>query len=176
MTRVRPAREEDTDTLRETHVAAIEAFGPEAYDERTVAARAERDDESLEGLHEPDTYWVVAERDRAGTGSHSDGERDDRPSLPGFGHLDLGLDADDRGEIAAVYVHPAHARSGVGSAVLAHLEGYARGRGVRELTLTASRNAVGFYERAGYRPAGEVTLDIGGGEVEIDCVEMEKRL
>ncbi|WP_246308325.1 GNAT family N-acetyltransferase [Halosimplex rubrum] len=158
MTLVRPAREGDTAPLRETHVAAIEAFGPEAYDERAVAAWADRgDDPSLEGLDDPDTYWVVAER---GEG----------PPVAGFGRLDAAA-----GEVVAVYVHPDCARSGVGSAVLASLEGYARGAGLNELALTASLNAVGFYERHGYRAGEDVTLSIGDG-VEIDCVEMRKSL
>ena len=62
---------------------------------------------------------------------------------------------DAMGEVRAVYVHPDHARHGVGSALLAELEGYARGRGLDRLSLQSSLNAVGFYERAGYERVGE---------------------
>ncbi|MFB6140002.1 MAG: GNAT family N-acetyltransferase [Halosimplex sp.] len=179
MTLVRPAREADTEPIRETHVAAIEAFGPDAYDERAVAAWADRgDDHSLEGLDGPDTYWAVAERD-----GHSEIDADDGVPVSGFGRLDLAPEerdgdeerTDGAGEVVAVYVHPDRARSGVGSAVLAHLEGYARGAGLAELSLTASLNAVAFYERAGYERVEGVTLEIGGG-VAIDCVRMHKPL
>ncbi|WP_436923344.1 GNAT family N-acetyltransferase [Halosimplex amylolyticum] len=168
MTRVRPARAADTEPIRETHVAAIEAFGPEAYDERAVAAWADRgDDHSLEGLHDPDTYWVVAERE-----NESESGPGGNPPVAGFGRLDA---AGAEGEVVAVYVHPDYARSGVGSAVLSNLEGYARGTGLTELALIASLNAVGFYERLGYERTRAVTHETSHG-VELDCVEMRKRL
>ena len=174
MTLVRPAREADTEPLRETHVAAIEAFGPEAYEERAVAAWADRgDDHSLEGLDDPDTDWVVAERDPGPDSRDTDANADTSP-VAGFGRLDV-TEAEAEGEVIAVYVHPDHARSGVGSAILASLEGYARGRKLGELTLTASLNAVGFYERVGYERVREVTHETSRG-VELDCLLLRKEL
>lgn len=79
------------------------------------------------------------------------------------------------GEIRAVYVHPDAARTGVGSAILADLEGWARGRGVASLGLHASLNAVPFYEARGYDRVGERTHEFEGG-VEAPVVEMHKRL
>jgi len=142
--------------VRSLHVAAIEAFGPEAYDDEQVAAWAtSEDDDSLERLDDPQVYWVVAER--AG-------------DLAGFGRLDV-----DEAEVTAVYVHPDHARAGVGSALLANLEGYARGVGLTTVRLWSSRNAVGFYERAGYERVREASHETTGG-VALDCVVMEKVL
>jgi len=174
VTLVRPAREADTEPLRETHVAAIEAFGPEAYDERAVAAWADRgDDHSLAGLDDPDTYWVVAEHDPEPDSRDTDADVD-TPPVAGFGRLDV-TEAEAEGEVVAVYVHPDCARRGVGSAILANLEGYARGRGLAKLTLTASLNAVGFYERVGYERVREVTLETSRG-VELDCLSMRTEL
>jgi putative acetyltransferase len=157
MVRIRPARPADAVPITEAHVAAIEAFGPEAYDDEEVAAWAKRDerDSSIDGLDDPDVYVVTAERD---------GE------VAGFGRLHL-----DDAEVIAVYVHPDHARAGVGSALLASLEGYARGAGLSALSLVASLNAVDFYERAGYERVQAVSHETSAG-VELDCVEMRKEL
>jgi len=156
MTLVRPARPADADAFRATLAAAIEAFGPEAYDEREVAAWLPSDDDPvLDGIEEPGQVVVVAEREE---------------TVAGVGRLD----AED-GEVIAVYVHPDHARRGVGSTLLAHLEGHARAAGLSELTLVASLNAVDFYERTGYERVGAVSHETSGG-VELDCVEMRKSL
>ena len=44
-----------------------------------------------------------------------------------------------------------------------------------DIELTASRNAVGFYERLGYERVREVSHETSGG-VELDCLLMRKEL
>lgn len=183
MTRVRQARPSDARAVRDAHVAAIEAYGPSAYDEAQVASWADREDADpeLDGLDDPETYLVVAER--AGeTADREADERDERDGpgdrsstastavVAGFGRFDV-ADA----EVTAVYVHPDHARAGVGSTLLAHLEGFARGLGCTSLTLRSSLNAVEFYERAGYERVAEVSHETSGGAT-LTCVDMEKPL
>jgi putative acetyltransferase len=153
---VRPARATDFDAVREVHQRAVRALGADAYSDRQVGAWADWSDvDGLDGVDDDDAHLVLAER------------RDD-PA--GFGHLGA---AD--GEVNAVYVHPDHAREGVGAALLAHLEGYARGAGLSELTLSASLNAVDFYARAGYERVGRDVHETTGG-VELECIRMRKRL
>ena len=60
---------------------------------------------------------------------------------------------------------------GVGAAVLARLEELARERGIAAVELHAQLHARAFYERAGYRPYGEVYLEAG-----IEHVSMRKEL
>ena len=55
--------------------------------------------------------------------------------------------------IEAIYVHPLRSRQGVGLGILQALEAIAATKGIRELVLEASLNAVEFYKRAGYVPA-----------------------
>ncbi|KZN24351.1 GCN5 family acetyltransferase [Haladaptatus sp. R4] len=160
MTRVREATREDADEILTLHVAAIRAFGPDAYDEEQVAAWAEKEDGTAGyPIDESGHYLAVAEADE----------------VVGYGHLVPGND-----EVRAVYVHPNAARRGVGSAVLSHLEGYARGAGLPRLELWSSHNAVAFYERMGYRPVTEeeeeVTKRYDGRDVALPVVVMEKRL
>jgi putative acetyltransferase len=150
---VRPATREDRAALPAVHTVAVKAFGPDGYDAEQVDKWAGADERS------PTDYTVDA------TGEHfTVAVRD--ADVAGFGHLVLGV-----GDVHAVYVHPDHARRGVGSALLAELEGYARGRGFTELGLQSSLNAVEFYERAGYERVG--TGERPGG---LTVVEMEKEL
>jgi putative acetyltransferase len=97
-------------------------------------------------------------------------ERDD---IVEFGNV---VPADD--EVRAVYVHPEYARRGVGSTVLAHLEGYALGTGAKRLELQASLNAVEFYERRGYRPVREEPreMEYEGRRVTVPVMAMERSL
>ena len=104
--------------------------------------------------------------------------------IAGFGQVNLDGEASETpregggtvvGEVTAVYVHPDHVRRGVGSALLDRLEAHARDEGLDALSLTASLNAVPFYERAGYEPAEEVT-HATTDEVDLTCVRMETGL
>jgi len=155
---VRPATDGDVADVLDVHVASIRAFGPATYDDEQVDAWAHRPlgvASFRESVRNESTAIVVAERD---------GE------VAGFGRIRL-----DDGTVTAVYVHPDHARTGVGSALLADLESRADAAGQPTLTLRASLNAVPFYERAGYERRRVQTHATTGG-VELDVVEMEKDL
>jgi putative acetyltransferase len=150
---VRPATRADCGALPDLHTAAVEAFGPDGYDDEQVREWAGADERSPTDytVDAAGEHFIVAVRDGA---------------VAGFGHL-----VADAGEVHAVYIHPDHARHGVGSALLAELEGYARGCGCETLALQSSLNAVGFYEWAGYERVGE-----GKSPGGLAVVEMEKEL
>jgi predicted GNAT family N-acyltransferase len=57
--------------------------------------------------------------------------------------------------IGRMAVAPEARGSGVGAALLAVLEDAARGAGCRRAEIHAQVQAIGFYRRAGYEPAGE---------------------
>ena len=65
----------------------------------------------------------------------------------------------DRNCIAALYVSPSHARTGIGSALLAHTENSILTSGSTAVYLDASRNALDFYLRRGYLRAGPPHAD-----------------
>ncbi|MCU4751107.1 GNAT family N-acetyltransferase [Halobacteria archaeon AArc-curdl1] len=155
MVTVRPAQPTDGEALVAVHVAAIRELGSSAYDDEQIEAWAAKKDPSGYPVEEETAHFVVATRD------------DD---VVGFGHLAL-----DAAEIRAVYVHPDHARDGVGTTILEHLERTALDAGLEDLSLLASKNAVEFYERHGWTSGEWVDHESTGG-VTLECLWMEKSL
>ncbi|MDQ2051160.1 GNAT family N-acetyltransferase [Natronolimnohabitans sp. A-GB9] len=162
--RLREARATDAATIADVHAASIRELGPEAYDDRQVRAWRSNVDPERYPLEEADARMIVAERGDDG--------------LVGFGLLDLEPnDADDPsvGTIGAVYVHPEHVREGIGRTILETLESIARDAGLETLGLTASKNAIGFYERQGYEGVETVALEMTDG-VSLEALRMRKQL
>ena len=158
MVTVRQAHERDAEAMLDLHVASIEAFGPDAYDQSQVDAWAYKEGGPSYPIDTPEHVVVVAETD--------DGR------LAGFGDV-----SPPESELYAVYVRPDHAEAGVGTAILDRLERRARQRGADHLELTASKNAVGFYEQAGYERLGVVEHEPSGPhDVTFECVRMRKSL
>lgn len=153
MVTVRRADPDEAPEILALHQASIRAFGPAAYDESQVEAWAAADEPDYP-IRDDDHRFVVAER---------------AADLAGFGDLQW-----PEAEITAVYVHPEHAGAGVGAAILEHLETAARQEGLEELGLLASKNAVGFYEGAGYERVETRVHETG--DQALECVWMEKRL
>lgn len=167
---VRAARTSDAETVREVHFESITGLGPEGYDEEQVEAWASgcesADYESA--IEAEGGAFVVAEKGR---------------DVVAFGSVRFeppeGYEAAVAAEVTGVYVHPSVARTGVGSAALAELERLARERPVRTLGLSATVNAVPFYESHGYERVREYVHEFSGHEstgVEGTVVEMKKRL
>ena len=65
------------------------------------------------------------------------------------------------GKITLCYVHPSTLRRGIGRGLLAALEAQARLWGIRKLELNSSLTARAFYERHGYRSAGDPVPGLG---------------
>jgi ribosomal protein S18 acetylase RimI-like enzyme len=63
------------------------------------------------------------------------------------------------GHVTGVYIRSSHARTGVGRAIMSHLEADIARRGFPRATLDASPNAVGFYRELGYAAIGDAGAD-----------------
>lgn len=174
MVTVRDATDDDRIAVSDLHVDSVQELGSEAYDENVVRAWI-GDDRDSDGypIGDADVEFIVAERDGevAGFGEVGNVDPADYPAL--VDGSDDALAA--TGEIRAVYVHPDHARSGVGTALLAELERRAHRYGFDSLVLTASLNAVPFYEHHGYEAVAELVHEFGG-EVEGGAVVMRTSL
>jgi putative acetyltransferase len=81
----------------------------------------------------------------------------DGNAIAGIGALkELG---DSTAEVKSMRTHPAHLRKGIGAALLEHIIGAARGRGVRRLSLETGRGpafepALALYRRRGFKEGG----------------------
>lgn len=81
----------------------------------------------------------------------------------------------DAPTVRGVYCDPGMARSGIGSAIMRHVEADAARYGFAALKLTATLSGVALYARLGYRELGRRSIDLGDG-LAFGCVDMAKRL
>lgn len=88
----------------------------------------------------------------------------------GYAILDL-----DSGEVDAVFVEPSEQGRGIALQLLVALEAMALARGLTRLFLSASLNAVPFYQRAGFVPLREELYPHRSG-IALRSVFMEKLL
>lgn len=167
--RVRDATEKDVPEIRSVHEAAIRELGPAAYTDEQVAAWAS-------GVETADYGAVTAD-------DHAFLVAVDESAVVGFGSLRWqppdGYASDPDAEVTGIYVHPDHARDGVGTALLRELEARADRASPDTLGLQASRNAVPFYDAHGYERVTEHAHEFSserGTDVTGTVVEMTKRL
>ncbi|MBA3508221.1 MAG: GNAT family N-acetyltransferase, partial [Betaproteobacteria bacterium] len=78
-----------------------------------------------------------------------------------------------RGEMVAIYIHPRHARRGIGTRMFRELEHIANAHGIAALKLSSSLGAVRFYERLGFVPGAPSVHRLGNG-AEIPCIPMSR--
>lgn len=168
--RVREAESSDAEAVRNVHYDSIKGLGAQAYSREQVDAWA-RGCESADytaAIEADELEYVVAEIEG---------------DVVAFGSLKRATpdesDADVDAEITAVYVRPTVAREGVGTRVYSELERRARTQGVQTLGLSASLNAVPFYEAHGYERVRERAHEFSSHEstgVIGVVVEMKKEL
>ncbi len=56
------------------------------------------------------------------------------------------------GYVNRLFTHPDFARRGAASALLGNAEDWAKKRGLKRIRLAASKTALGFYKKHGYKP------------------------
>jgi GNAT superfamily N-acetyltransferase len=76
-------------------------------------------------------------------------------------------------KIRAFFVHPDHARRGIGSIILEACESAALEEGFRRLEMGATLTGVPFYRMKGYEAVEEVAVPLGGGS-SMSIVRMAK--
>ena len=136
MTTLRPLTVDDLSTARYIHTASFEGAAKEYYSQPDVDAfvafvRSPRYADLLLGNHAV-TAWI--ELEMIGTAAWSPGE---------------GMSPTAR--ILAVFVRPLFTGEGIGRLLVDHVEAEAHAAGYRALEVSATLNAVGFFEQLGYR-------------------------
>lgn len=137
---LRPYLPADANTLAELFQAAIEELADEHYSPAQRAAWAASAETPAFAKRLAGQLTLVALRD---------GE------IAGFAAL-KGSTFD------LLYVHPDHARVGVGRALADAVEKLAAARGVATLTVDASDAALGFFDQRGYLPQHRATVEREG--------------
>lgn len=155
MLKIRRARQEDCHSIGTVHAAAVKGIRTDLYTPEEIQAwAAPKQPESYEESIRSKEFFVA----------------EDGGAIVGFGVLNQEL-----AEVEAVYVAPEAGRRGIGLEILGKLEERASARGLRQLRLNASLNAVPFYEQAGYVAQQRSKYRLLTG-VEIACVPMVKAL
>lgn len=121
-------------------------------------------------LREPLGYARGAERDELDHAAFHVTARDRDDRLLGIGRLHFNDVAE--AQIRYMATESKRRRRGVGRAVLARLEEIAAKHGVERIVLNARLDAVGFYERVGYRVVGPGPTLLGL----VEHMRMEKQL
>lgn len=88
------------------------------------------------------------------------------------GYLDPAIEF---AKIRAFFIHPEHARKGIGRAILARCEDEARAQGFRGLELMATLPGIEFYKSCGFEAAGTFDLDLVEG-VKLELMPMRKEI
>ena len=88
------------------------------------------------------------------------------------GYLDP---ATEPAKIRAFFIHPDHARKGIGRAILERCENEARAAGFHALELMATLPGIEFYKSCGFAPTGDFDLDLTD-DVKLELVPMRKEL
>lgn len=152
---IRDAKPSDAEAIRAVHSNSIKELGTEAYSEEQVDAWAQGCESAdyTSAIEAEVMAFVVAEID------------DD---VMAFGSLKFvspdEYEADVDAEVTGVYVHPSVAREGVGTRIYLELEERARAPDIQTLGLSASLNAVPFYEKHGYERVREYTHEFSSHE------------
>lgn len=177
--RYRIATPADLDGIRALIDASVRGLGPQAYS----ASQIEQSLGTWLGLDTQlvadQTYFVVEpagapgklvacggwSRRKTPFGADARPGRDD--SL-----LDPAIDA---AKIRAFFVHPAWARRGIGSRLLALCEDAARAEGFRRCEMGATLTGIPLYRHHGYLEGERQELPLANGET-LAIVKMEKSL
>ena len=151
---IRRAQQEDCESVLQVHIRAIKEMCIGHYSQEEVNLWS--------NVLKPGRY--IKAIDRGPFFVATDGD-----AVVGFSSLNQ-----ERGEVEAVYVAPGYVGLGVGRRLLQALENEARDAGLTSLHLSASLNAVPFYEKAGYRSQNHTRHLLPFGMVK--CVPMVKEM
>src|SRR5512143_974564 len=154
---IRRATLSDREAIHALHTASIRELCSTHYSPQQITRWA--------GFLTPEHYTsVIQDASRHFVVAEIGGE------IAGFGQAHL-----EESEIEAIYVRPDQAGRGVGGSILRYLERPAVDAKLPSLRLTATLNAVPFYERQGFTVVGQGPLRHPSG-VMLRCTSMTKIL
>ena len=173
---IRPATLEDREAMQKLIATSARLLSRQHYTDAQIEAAIATVFGVDTDLIEDGTYFV-AEEDGTFVGCGGWSRRKtlfggDQYSSRDAGYLDP---ESEPAKIRAFFIHPDHARKGIGRAILARCEDEARARGFRELELMATLPGVEFYKFCGFSERGTFDLDLVEG-VKLELVPMRKEI
>jgi GNAT superfamily N-acetyltransferase len=173
--RLRVATMADEDGLHALIAVSVRGLMPQAYSTSQLEAALGNWLGLDTQLIRDRTYFIVEKEDGTLVGC---GGWSKRKTPFGSDHRanreDELLDpATDAAKIRAFFVHPNHARQGIGKLLLDASEAAAIDAGFRRLEMGATLTGIPLYERFGYTPAEHIDLPLGNGQV-LPIVKMTK--
>jgi GNAT superfamily N-acetyltransferase len=173
---IRKAKMEEREAIKQLIAESARLLSRQHYSEAQIEAAIATVFGVDTDLIEDGTYFVVeSEGQLAGCGGWSK-----RKTLFGgdqFSSRDTGyLDPESEpAKIRAFFIHPAHARKGIGRIILSRCEDEARAEGFRALELMATLPGIEFYKSCGFVETGNFDLDLTDA-VKLELVPMRKEL
>jgi GNAT superfamily N-acetyltransferase len=173
---IRKAKLEDRNRISELIAASARGLSREHYDDAQIEAAIVTVFGVDTDLIDDGTYFVAEdEGELAGCGGWSRRKTlfgGDQYAQRDTSYLDP---ATEPAKIRAFFVHPAHARKGIGLAILRECEQEAARHGFRAIELMATLPGVMFYEACGYSEQGTYDLPLIES-VKLELVPMRKQL
>ncbi len=173
---LRPARLEDLPAIEELIVASARGLSLGYYTPLQIDSLIQHAFGADAQLIADGTYYVCPiDGELAAVGGWSR-----RRTLHGGdrtgGAVDSPLDpATDAARIRAFFVHPAHARRGLGRALLSRCMAEAAAAGFRRLTLVATLPGEPLYRAAGFEVRRRFLLELPDG-VAVEASEMDREI
>lgn len=142
----------DVEAVRKLHIDAFNVLAARQHSPQQLQAHADlvNSDEYVHELLTNNMAVALGDRHIIGTA--------------GWRHH---TDEPKSARIRKVYVSPDNAGTGLGRRLVQHAEEGATMQGYRNFFVRANINAVGFYERLGYREEGDGTMPAVGADLPV---------
>ncbi|HJT66805.1 MAG TPA: GNAT family N-acetyltransferase [Pyrinomonadaceae bacterium] len=173
---IRPASLADRDAIQRLIAESARGLSREHYNDAQIEAAIATVFGVDTDLIEDGTYFVVeSARELIGCGGWSRRRTlfgGDQYASRDASYLDP---AAEPAKIRAFFIHPDHARKGVGRALLDRCESEAVAQGFRATELMATLPGVKFYQSCGYVEQGDYEVELVEG-VKLELVPMRKEM
>ena len=167
---------DEREAIQKLIAASARQLGRNHYNDAQIEAALARVFGVDTNLIEDGTYFVAEiDGQLAGCGGWSKRKNlygGDQYSARDAGYLDP---ESEPARIRAFFIHPDHARKGIGRALLSHCEREAQEHGFCALELMATLPGIEFYRSCGFKEIGNFVLDLTK-DVKLELVPMRKEL
>lgn len=171
---IRTANPADLPAIERVMRASMDALGSHFYDEAQTEAAVKYIAVADPQIVADGTYFVVEDHDEiVACGGWSRRKKlftgtSDQETVGGW--LDP---ATEPARIRAMFVHPGHARRGIGRMIVDRAEAEAREAGFTMCELMATLPGVPLYAACGYEPVENVEIELPDG-TRLECVRMSR--